>query len=150
MDRRVGDRPGGTLFLSLLLQKLRTETEYELITHGARLRDVPTGGTDWRDVYVICRHPVKNGPLYEGLAQLAGKTMDGWGVNEYLLALIADAARWLVWSKTEDGAKNRNHPKPLPRPGQTPDETATGSQDPDDGPRIFRGAPLSVEEAAVL
>lgn len=40
-----------------------------------------------------------------------------------LLADIADAQDWLVWSKTKDGRKNRNHPKPRKRPGVDPDQS---------------------------
>ncbi|WP_346921692.1 DUF5361 domain-containing protein [Glutamicibacter creatinolyticus] len=40
-----------------------------------------------------------------------------WGVSEYLLAIIADSLRWLVWSKTKDAKHNRRRPKPIPRPG---------------------------------
>lgn len=31
--------------------------------------------------------------------------------TEFLLAAIADRLSYLVWFKTEDGAKNRNRPK---------------------------------------
>lgn len=31
----------------------------------------------------------------------------------YLLASILDGVNWLVWSKTEDGEKNRNRPKSM-------------------------------------
>lgn len=40
-----------------------------------------------------------------------------WGLNEQLLALVADYLAWLQWAKTEDGSKNRNRPRPIPRPG---------------------------------
>ena len=40
-----------------------------------------------------------------------------WGLQEHLLATIADTLRWLQWSKTADGAKNRKRPKPIPLPG---------------------------------
>lgn len=42
-----------------------------------------------------------------------------WGFAEYLLASIADSLGWLVWSKTKDGSKGRNRPKPIPRPGDS-------------------------------
>lgn len=48
-----------------------------------------------------------------------------WGLAEHLLAEIADASAWLVWSKTKDAERNRNKPRPIPRPGITPDETDT-------------------------
>lgn len=40
-----------------------------------------------------------------------------WGVTEHLLATAVDTLRLLVWMQSKDGAKNRNRPKPLPRPG---------------------------------
>ena len=40
-----------------------------------------------------------------------------WGLQEQLLANLADGVAWLIWAKTDDGAKNRNRPKPIPRPG---------------------------------
>lgn len=46
-----------------------------------------------------------------------------WGLPEQLLAGAVDALHFLQWSKTTDGAKGRNRPKPIPRPGVTPDET---------------------------
>ncbi|MGQ4548304.1 DUF5361 domain-containing protein [Dermabacteraceae bacterium P13077] len=40
-----------------------------------------------------------------------------WGIAEHLAAIIADAARTLVWMQSEDGRKNRNRPEPIQRPG---------------------------------
>lgn len=40
-----------------------------------------------------------------------------WGLPEMLAADIADSLRWLTWAKTTDAQKNRNPPKPIPRPG---------------------------------
>ena len=33
-----------------------------------------------------------------------------------LLAGVLDRLSWLVWAKTRDGSRNRNQPKPVPRP----------------------------------
>lgn len=41
----------------------------------------------------------------------------GWTLTNHLLAVIADTLRWLKWAKTKDGAKNRNEPEPIARPG---------------------------------
>lgn len=49
-----------------------------------------------------------------------------WGVSEYLLAVIADSLRWLVWAKTKDAKRNRNRPKPIPRPGDSEKKKSTG------------------------
>jgi hypothetical protein len=48
-----------------------------------------------------------------------------WGVPEQLMAGVLDALNILVWFKTEDGAKGRNRPKQIPRPGVEPDEDTT-------------------------
>lgn len=40
-----------------------------------------------------------------------------WGLSEYMLADVIDAANWLVWAKTSDAQRNRNRPKRYPRPG---------------------------------
>ena len=40
-----------------------------------------------------------------------------WTRDQMIAASQADALNWLVWSKTRDGQKNRNRPKPIPRPG---------------------------------
>lgn len=37
----------------------------------------------------------------------------GWTLTDRLLAIIANALRWLVWAKTKDGAKNRHRPEPI-------------------------------------
>ena len=40
-----------------------------------------------------------------------------WDLQSHLLALIADTARLHLWLVSRDGQKNRNRPKPIPRPG---------------------------------
>jgi hypothetical protein len=39
-----------------------------------------------------------------------------WTQEDYLLADAANSLRILVWSKTKDGQKNRNRPKPIEPP----------------------------------
>jgi len=41
---------------------------------------------------------------------------NAWGWQEHLLADLVNRVRWLQWAKTTDGAKNRNHPKPIEPP----------------------------------
>lgn len=50
-----------------------------------------------------------------------------WGVSEYLLAVIADSLRWLVWAKTKDAKRGRNKPKPIPRPGDSDKKQSKGT-----------------------
>lgn len=38
---------------------------------------------------------------------------DVWPLDRQLLAVIANNTNWLVWSKTKDGQKGRNRPKPI-------------------------------------
>lgn len=44
-----------------------------------------------------------------------------WNLTNHLLAAAADSLAWLVWAKTEDAARKRNRPKPIPRPGVVDD-----------------------------
>jgi len=41
---------------------------------------------------------------------------NAWDWTEHLLADMVNRVRWLQWAKTTDGAKNRNHPKPVETP----------------------------------
>ncbi|MEV0608131.1 DUF5361 domain-containing protein [Polymorphospora rubra] len=40
-------------------------------------------------------------------------------MSEHLLTTAVDLLRINNWMQTEDGAKGRNRPEPIPRPGQT-------------------------------
>lgn len=98
--------------LAWLIREHREAVELELIRHGERLRWMGSGRLSWRDVWVICTSAPPKSPLAVALnPRLA------WDTTDYLLADLADSQRWLVWSKTRDGQRNRNRPKPIPRPG---------------------------------
>ena len=43
-----------------------------------------------------------------------------WSVTDHLLAVQVDLLNLLVWMKSKDGQANRNRPKPIPRPTDTP------------------------------
>lgn len=45
---------------------------------------------------------------------------NAWDSGEYLLAEAVDSLHLMVWANTKDAQKNRNRPKPLPRPGTAP------------------------------
>lgn len=64
------------------------------------------------------RHSPPESALYKAMYPPDEDSL--WGLPEMLLAEAADSLRWLVWAKTEDGQKNRNHPHPIPRPGVEP------------------------------
>ena len=123
-----------------MLREFRTEIEYELIRLGLRLRDVGAPGFNLRDLYVVATHPAKDGPLGRAMSRKISGEASDWSVSEHLLASAVDALNWLVWSKTEDGAKNRRLPKPIPRPG-----ASTASDE-----RRVKGTGMTVEEAMDL
>jgi len=50
------------------------------------------------------------------------------GLSEHLLAVVADAVIAGNWMQSKDGQKNRNRPKPIPRPGVKPESKKFGGQ----------------------
>lgn len=89
-----------------------------MIALGLRLDWVGSEALSWRDLYVI----VRQCPPQSATGRSVDPEASQWGLTEQLLALVADYQAWLMWAKTEDGAKNRNRPKPIQRPGVEPDE----------------------------
>jgi hypothetical protein len=51
-----------------------------------------------------------------------------WGLSEHLLAVVADAVIAGNWMSSRDGQKNRNRPKPIPRPGLEPTDKKFGGK----------------------
>lgn len=80
------------------------------------MRDCPSDGFDWGDLIVIVKHAGVESNLYRSMHPDEA----GWTLTNMLLATIADVLRWLQWSKTKDGRKNRNMPEPIERPGVVP------------------------------
>lgn len=74
---------------------------------------------NWRDLYVILKTLPRETALHRAVY---GEQDSAWTLEAHLLALIADAAQWLIWSKTRDGEKGRNRPKRIPRPGVADDQ----------------------------
>ena len=74
------------------------------------MRDCPSERFTWRDLWVIVHHSGDTSRLF---AARNPKYAGGWTLTNRLLAIIANALRWLVWAKTVDGSKNRNRPEPL-------------------------------------
>ncbi|AYG02367.1 hypothetical protein D7I44_01675 [Gryllotalpicola protaetiae] len=71
-----------------------------------------TPQVSWRDVWALTVTCDPQSPL--GLALSPDNV---WGLREQLLAAAVDALRLLWWAQTADAEKNRNRPKPIPRPG---------------------------------
>ncbi len=103
------DHGGGIRQLLDLIEEHGSALEYDLITLGLRLRDCPSEGFDWRDLLVIVRNSDDRSRLW----QSQNPKFAGWTLTDRLLAICANALRWLVWSKTKDGSKNRNRPEPI-------------------------------------
>lgn len=66
---------------------------------------------------------------------------DVWPLDRQLLAVIANNTNWLVWSKTKDGQKGRNRPKPIqPTPAREKQEKEAARE------KKIRGITLPVDE----
>ncbi|MFX0573098.1 DUF5361 domain-containing protein [Nocardia nepalensis] len=87
--------------------------EADLIRTGVRLRDVGSESFTWHDLLVL----VRQSPRESSLMAVMHPEVTRWGQGELLLAELIDLASLLLWAKTKDGAKNRNRPRPYPRPG---------------------------------
>lgn len=118
MVQARGYHPGGILSLCLLIEEHGEAIEYELISHGLRLRNLGSEDFNWRDLKVI----VRQCPRDSAIARAVEPDAATWGVQEQLLAEIADTLHWLQWTKTKDAAAKppRNAPDPIPRPGIKP------------------------------
>lgn len=77
---------------------------------GLRLDWLGSESLSWRDLLVI----IRQAPPGSALDRHARP--EQWSNHIELLAQLVDTTRWLQWSKTEDGSKNQNHPRPTPRP----------------------------------
>lgn len=117
------------------IEEHRSAVAADLIDKGLRLRDFPSDHLTWADMLAI----VENAPRTSAIARSVDREKAEWSTTDYLLAMIADAQAWLVWAKTEDGAKNRNRPKPLPRPGVTDPSVEAET-------RHFGGDPIPLDE----
>lgn len=114
---------GGIRSLRELIAEHKEAIEFDLIAHGLRLDWLGTERLSWRDLLVI----IRQAPPGSALDRAQRPDDAGWGLSEQLLAMVVDNTNWLVWAKTDDAAKNRNRPKPIPRPGVKPDGVTIGS-----------------------
>ena len=90
---------------------------------GYRAGDVP-GMLSWADLRDVVTHQPADSALYRAMHPDAAP----WGLSEHLLAVLADAVIAGNWMQSRDGQKNRNRPKPIPRPGVKPEKTKFGGQ----------------------
>lgn len=116
--------PGGIAGLVLLIEEHGPAIEYDLIKLGLRLRHLGSDALSWRDLLVIVQHSERDAALHRAMNPDAAP----WGLSEHLLAVLADAVIQGNWMQSRDGQKNRNRPKPIPRPGATPDNEKFGGK----------------------
>lgn len=102
--------------LVLLIDEHGPAVEYDLIKLGLRLRQLGTDALSWRDLLVIVQHSDHRTALQASMQPDAAP----WGLSEHLLAVLADAVIAGNWMQSRDGQKNKNRPKPIPRPGVEP------------------------------
>ena len=94
---------------------------------GLRLRDLGTDALWWRDLLVIVDHL----PVTSALHREVSPEWAAWAggdVSAHLLAVIADGVTAGNWMQSRDGQKNRNRPKPIPRPGLEPNDKKYGGK----------------------
>lgn len=148
MAGRFGDRTGGIAGLRQLIARHSEAVEYELILLGLRLDWLGTERLSWRDLLVIVRQAKTGGPL-----DRAERGADAlWGIREQLLAGIFDKLAIANWQR--GAGKERDRPKPLPRPGVTDETTKQYGKGalPLDEMAAWLGwnAPDSLDESKVL
>lgn len=85
-----------------------------MIQLGLRYRQLGTEELTWRDLLIVVKNLPRTSALYRSQH---GVEEYEWGLPEHLLADVADTLHWLQWKDTKDASRNRNQPKPIPRPG---------------------------------
>lgn len=108
--------------LSLLatIEEYREAVEYDLIVLGLRLRDVGTDRLSWSDVYTLLSQAPRSSALFRALYPEEHE----WNLTSLLLAEVVDAVRVANWQR--GSGKRADYPKPIPRPGVTPESTTYG------------------------
>ena len=111
MGGGVRHERGGILSLLTIIGDHGEALEFDLIRLGLRLRDCPSPGFNWRDLWVICRRLGRDSELYKAMNP---EDDTAWSVTDYLLAMIADNTAFRLWQAANGKGKK---PRPVPRPG---------------------------------
>lgn len=93
---------------------------YDLLRLGLRLRDLGTDRLSWGDLWTVVTQAPADSALYR--AMNPGEA--DWTLSTLLLAEVVDSLRIATWQR--GGGKKKDYPKPVPRPGITPDSTTYG------------------------
>ncbi|MEU3599894.1 hypothetical protein ABZ714_14380 [Streptomyces sp. NPDC006798] len=106
-------------YLLDLIGKYEEPLAYDCLALGLRLRNV--GRTDdftWGDLLAIVRQSPRSSAFYRATNP---DEASGWGLQEHLLAWVADLIAVSNWQRGQ--GKKKDYPKPIPRPGvETPDK----------------------------
>ena len=108
--------------LDAFVEEHRDAIEFDLIGLGLRLRHLGTDAFTWGDLRVTITQAPRSSALYRDLNPEEAE----WGMQEQLLALVADYLAAANWQRS--GASKKDYPKQIPRPGVTPDSTKFGKQ----------------------
>ncbi|MFE3051605.1 DUF5361 domain-containing protein [Nocardia sp. NPDC059239] len=125
MAQALRYRSGGIVGLASLIDAYSEAIESDLIDRGLRLRQLGTDTLSWRDLKSV----IAWAPAQSAIGRAIDPDSALWGLNEHLLADVADSLHWLVWAKTEDARKQppRNRPQQIPRPGVDNDRDRIGT-----------------------
>lgn len=89
---------------------------------GVDVLDVYRNRLSWRRLLVL----VERLPADSATARAMHGEAADWSLTDHLLASVVDALHVANWQRTEDGAKGRRRPRPLPRPGVSDGRVVTG------------------------
>lgn len=105
-----------------LLDQYEEAVSYDCISLGLRLRNVGTEDFTWGDLLAIVQQSPRSSALFRAMHPEEAE----WGMQEQLLALVADYLAAGNWQRGQGSKKN--YPKPIPRPGVTSPDKKFGQE----------------------
>lgn len=112
MGSSVRREPGGIAGFVAIVNERSRAVRYELIKLGKNLDDLGTHKLTWVDLAAILENlPPGNAIQVAGFGERAM-----WGVQEHLLATVANLLQAANWQRAGD--ENAPYPRPILPPGQ--------------------------------
>lgn len=93
---------------------------YDLLQVGLRLRDLGSDELTWGDLRAMTTQAPRHSAFYRAMHPEEAV----WGLPEQLLAALVDYSAVANWQR--GSGKQRDYPKPIPRPGVESDEKKFG------------------------
>ncbi len=87
-----------------------------MISLGLRLRWLGTDRLTWRDLLVIAAQTSPGDELYHALYPDEPRPVQIWAHMAEFMRSVEYSERWMQWTKTTDGQRNRNIPEPFSFP----------------------------------